>query len=295
MDDTSVSPPTPPSPSPVTSGSPINHILRAVIIWIACSVVTLVVFILIAPNLSGWGILPPFASDRSSEIYSVMFLFTVLSIPVFFMVVVFGGYSAFTFTRGRRRDGVTFTPSRNLPVIWVIISVILVTFLYVYGLSFLNKVNAQAGSDALTVNVTGEQWLWNYSYPQYGLAESSVLELPVDRPVIFNIQSIDVQHSFWVPAFGIKQDAVPGEMISVSATPNKIGTYVVRCAELCGLYHAYMETPVYVVSASDFQTWVNQQPTQVPTPSSSSLIHPNALPVEAMTRNGGSSANMAEG
>jgi cytochrome c oxidase subunit II len=295
MDDASVSPPAPPSPPPATPGPQINHMLRATIVWIACSVVALVVFILIAPNLSGWGILPPFASDRSSEIYSVMFLFTALSIPVFFMVVVFGGYSAFTFTRGRRRDGVTFLPSRNLPVIWVILSVILVTFLYVYGLSFLNKVNAQPGSDALTVNVTGEQWLWNYSYPQYGLAESSVLELPVNRPVVFNIQSIDVQHSFWIPAFGIKQDAVPGEMTSVSATPNKIGTYVVRCAELCGLYHAYMETPVYVVSASDFQTWVNRQPTQVPTPSSSSLIGPNALPAETMTRNGGSSTSVTEG
>jgi cytochrome c oxidase subunit II len=295
MDDTSVSPPTPPSPPPATSGSRTNHIVRAVIIWIACSVVAMVVFLLIAPNLSGWGILPPFASDRSDEIYAVMFLFTVLSIPVFFMVVVFGGYSAFAFTRGRARDGVTFTPSRNLPVIWVIISVILVTFLYVYGLSFLGKVNAQPGSNALIVNVTGEQWLWDYSYPQYGKAESSVLELPVNQPVIFNIQSIDVQHSFWIPAFGIKQDAVPGEMTSISATPDKIGTYVVRCAELCGLYHAYMETPVYVVSASDFQTWVNQQPTQVPTPSSSSLIQPNALPVETMSRNGGSSTSVAEG
>jgi cytochrome c oxidase subunit 2 len=295
MDDTSVSPPTPPSPPPSTLGSRTNHIVRAVIIWIACSVVAMVVLILIGPNLSGWGILPPFASDRSNEIYSVMFLFTLLSIPVFFLVVVFGGYSAFNFSRGRRRDGATFTPSRNLPVIWVIISVILVTVLYVYGLSFLGKVSAQAGSNALIVNVTGEQWLWDYSYPQYSKAESSVLELPVNQPVIFNIQSIDVQHSFWIPAFGIKQDAVPGEMTSISATPNKIGTYVVRCAELCGLYHAYMETPVYVVSASDFQTWVNQQPTQVPTPSSSGLIHPNALPVEAMSRNGGSSTSVAEG
>jgi cytochrome c oxidase subunit II len=298
MDDTSVSPPVPPSSSastPPSGANDSNHILRAAIIWAVCSVVGIVVLILLGPNLSGWGILPPFASDRSNEIYSVMFLFTLLSIPVFFLVVVFGGYSAFNFTRRQRPANGGFRPvGLQLQVVWVVASVILVSFLYIYGLSFLNKVNAQASSNVLVVDVTGEQWLWNFSYPQYGNAESTSLELPVNRPVVFNIQSVDVQHSFWIPAFGIKQDAVPGQTTSISATPNKIGTYVVRCAELCGLYHAYMEVPVYVVSASDFQTWTNQQPTPVPT-SSSSLIQPNALPAETMSRVSGSGTSTAEG
>jgi len=175
----------------------------------------------------------------------------------------------------------------------VVISVLLVIFLYVYGLSFLSKVDAQPASNALIVNVTGEQWLWNYSYPQYGNAQSTVLELPVNRPVIFQIHSVDVQHSFWIPAFGIKQDAVPGEQTSTSTTPNKIGTYVVRCAELCGLYHPYMETPVYVVSQFDFNTWVAAQPT--PAQTSTSFIQPNALPSETAMRIGGSSSSRAEG
>ena len=92
---------------------------------------------------------------------------------------------------------------------------------------------------------------------QYGNVQSTSLELPVNQPVDFDITSVDVQHSFWIPAFGVKQDAVPGETTTISATPSQMGTYVVRCAELCGLYHAYMETPVYVVSASAFQTWVS--------------------------------------
>jgi cytochrome c oxidase subunit II len=235
------------------------------------------------------------ASPTSNDIYSVMFLFTLLSIPVFYWVVVFGFYSGFNFRRGRPA-GRPFTPPRSLPVIWIVASFVLVIFLYVYGLTFLGKVDAQpaASSNALVVTVTGEQWLWNYSYPQYNNAESTVLELPVNRPVIFEIHSIDVQHSFWIPAFGIKQDAVPGQQTSISATPSKMGTYVVRCAELCGLYHAYMETPVYVVSEFNFNVWITQQP--VPAGSSSSrLIQPNALPAETAMRIGGFGSSVAEG
>jgi len=296
MDDTSVSPPTPPTPpaSPAPAGAPDsrNHILRATITWAIWTAATIIVFILVAPHLRSWNVIPPEASPTSSDIYSVMFLFTLLSIPVFYMVVVFGYYSSRNFRRSRPA-GRPFVPSRNLPVIWVVISVLLVIFLYVYGLSFLSKVDAQPASNALIVNVTGEQWLWNYSYPQYGNAQSTVLELPVNRPVIFQIHSVDVQHSFWIPAFGIKQDAVPGEQTSTSTTPNKIGTYVVRCAELCGLYHPYMETPVYVVSQFDFNTWVAAQPT--PAQTSTSFIQPNALPSETAMRIGGSSSSRAEG
>ncbi|MGO8947190.1 MAG: cytochrome c oxidase subunit II [Ktedonobacterales bacterium] len=298
MDDTSVSPPTPPNPSAATPPDPnnhTNHMLRAVIIWIVCSVVLMVALILAGPHLSSWGVLPPFASNQSNDIYSVMFLFTLLAVPVFCLVVVFGGYSAFNFTRRQRPADGGFQPA-GLPiqVTWVVVSVLLVSFLYVYGLTFLSKVDASPGSNALVVDVTGEQWLWDYSYPQYGNIQSSVLELPVNQPVVFKIQSVDVQHSFWIPAFGIKQDAVPGEITSTTATPTQMGTYVVRCAELCGLYHAYMQTPVYVVSASTFQAWVGQQPTPVPA-SSSSFVQPNALPAETLSRTGGYSASTAEG
>jgi len=268
--------------------------MRAVIIWIVLSVVGVVALILVAPQLEGWNIIPPMASGTSTDIYSVMFLFTLLAIPVFFMVVVFAIYSGLNFKGGSRPAGRPFRPVTRLPAVWIIISFLLVIFLYVYGLSFLSKVDAQPGYAALVVNVTGEQWLWNYSYPQYGNANSTVLELPVNRQVVFHIHSIDVQHSFWIPAFGIKQDAVPGEQTSTSVTPDKIGTYVVRCAELCGLYHSYMETPVYVVSQVDFNTWITEQPVPAPS-SSSSLIQPNALSAETAMRIGGFSRSAAEG
>ena len=113
----------------------------------------------------------------------------------------------------------------------------------------------------------------------------------MNQPVVFKIQSIDVQHSFWIPAFGIKEDAVPGQTTSVSATPSQMGTYVVRCAELCGLYHAYMETPVYVVSSSDFQAWLNQGTTTAFRQPALSFSYPNALVAETARRVDGPSTS----
>src|SRR5271165_624438 len=102
MDDASVSPPTPPNASTPPAPDSTNHMLRAVIIWIVCSVIGIAILAILGPNLAGWGIIPPVASDRAKDVYNVMFLFTLLAIPVFFLVVVFGGYAAFNFTRNRR-------------------------------------------------------------------------------------------------------------------------------------------------------------------------------------------------
>lgn len=248
----------------------VRHIRRAATIWAVATAALLLIFFLLTPHLIDWRVLPVGASDRSGDINNVLWIFTLLSIPVFTLVVVFALYSVFAHGSRVRplAEGPAVLVSPRFQSVWLAISLLLVAFLYVYGLAFLNQVDAKPGSDALVVNVTGEQWLWNYSYPQYGDRAGTQLYLPVNRPVTFNIRSIDVQHSFWIPSFGIKQDAVPGEVTHISVTPNKIGDYVVRCAELCGLYHAYMETPVHVVSAADFNSWMNSQPAPTPTPTS---------------------------
>ncbi len=246
----------------------VQHLRRVVTIWAVATVVLLGAFLLLAPHLIEWRVLPVGASDRSGEINNVLWIFTFLSIPVFTLVVVFALYNVFAHGSRVRpvAEGPAVLVSTRFQGIWLAISLLLVVFLYVYGLAFLNQVDARPGRGALVVNVTGEQWLWNYSYPQYGNRAGTQLYLPVNRAVTFNIQSIDVQHSFWIPSFGIKQDAVPGETTHISVTPNTIGDYVVRCAELCGLYHSYMETPVHVVSQADFDRWINSQPAPTPTP-----------------------------
>src|SRR5579884_304188 len=195
----------------------VRNIRRAVTIWAVVTALMLIVFFLISPHFIEWGILPQGASDRSGEINNVLWIFTLLSIPVFAFVVVFALYSI-------RAWGSRVRPQLDAPAvlvnprfqgIWLVVSLLLVVFLYIYGLAFLNQVDAQPGGDVLQVNVTGEQWLWDYSYPQYGNVASSQLYLVVNRPVTFTITSVDVQHSFWIPSFGIKEDAVPGEVTHI--------------------------------------------------------------------------------
>lgn len=249
-----------------------GSLMRAVLIWAVLTVVFELIFWFVSANFINWQIIPPGAGDRSDEINNVMWIFTFLSIPVFFMVVVFAFYSAASWgsrSRPRTEGPAMLVNARFIPW-WIAISLVLVSFLYVYGLVFLSKVDARPTSNVLNVNVTGEQWLWNYSYPQYGNIGGSELELVVNRPTTFTITSMDVQHSFWVPAFDIKQDAVPGETTYISVTPKAVGNYAVRCAELCGIYHSYMETPVHVVTQAQFDAWVaTQQPSAAPTAASS--------------------------
>lgn len=266
-----------------TSRNP-RHIVWATIIFIVLAVVGLAIAFIIGPNFVNWGILPPIGSTRDQDINQVLAIFSWLSIPVFALVVAFAGYSAFAFRqRGRpQTDGPRMTGSLPVQVTWLVISLVLVTFLFVYGLYFLNQVDAAPGSGALQVTVTGEQWLWDYAYPQYNAATSSELYLPVGREVNFTIQSIDVQHSFWIPSLGIKEDAVPGETNHISVTPTVIGDYVVRCAELCGVYHAYMNTPVHVVSQDAFKAWVAQQPA-IPTATPASSLRPVAPPIVSVS------------
>jgi cytochrome c oxidase subunit 2 len=252
----------------------------ATLIWVVATAIGIVLLLVIGPQLVGWGGLPPIASARAADIDQVLGIFTFLSIPVFMLVVVYAGYSVFAFrTKGRPTvDGPAVRGNLPMQGIWIVVSICLVAFLFVYGVSFLNAVQAAPGDGKLVVHVNGEQWLWDYTYPQYNNLHTTTLELPVNRPVEFDITSTDVQHSFWIPALGIKQDAVPGETTHISVTPTVIGAYEVRCAELCGIYHSYMETPVQVVSADDFQAWTNAQQAAQP----SSNLQPGVSLVAAL-------------
>ena len=89
---------------------------------------------------------------------------------------------------------------------------------------------------------------------------SEVLHLPVDRPVVFHVTSKDVKHSFWIVQLGVKVDANPGVFTETAVTPNKVGIFDIRCAELCGLLHAYMQNKVIVESKEDFDKWIASQP-----------------------------------
>jgi cytochrome c oxidase subunit II len=235
-----------------------RHLRRATLIWLVATIVALVVAWFIGPQLVNWETIPAVASNRAQDVDQVLGLFSLLSIPVFMMVVVFGGYAAFAFRSHGRPDGdgPGVRGHLQLQITWVVISIVLVVFLFGYGVYFYNQIQSVSASDALVVKVNGEQWLWDYTYPQYGNVSTTTLVLPVNRPVRFEITSTDVQHSFWIPAMAVKQDAVPGQTTHISATPTQLGKYEVRCAELCGVYHSYMETPLEVVTPDFFKSWI---------------------------------------
>jgi cytochrome c oxidase subunit II len=113
----------------------------------------------------------------------------------------------------------------------------------------------------VVVEVTGLQYAWLFNYPGTTITAGE-LHVPINREVQLNLSAKDVIHSFWVPQFRLKQDAIPGERTQLRFTATKVGEYPIVCAELCGGYHGSMRTRVIVHTATDYDQWLQQQ-TQV--------------------------------
>jgi cytochrome c oxidase subunit 2 len=235
------------------------------IAWAVVSVILIILTFIIPRIMRG---LPVVGSDRMNDYNVTLAVFTILAAPVWSLVVVFAAYSYLHFRSPTQPlvDGPPLRASRQIQFIWVGVSVILVIALYAWGLIFLNRADAAPakGTHVLNIDVTGEQWNWDFTYPDNGYAQSETLEVPINVPILFKITSLDVDHSFSVTQWGMKEDAVPGTFTYIRVTPNKLGNFEVRCYELCGLFHAYMEEPVRVVSMTDFNTWVQTQPRGTP-------------------------------
>jgi cytochrome c oxidase subunit 2 len=112
---------------------------------------------------------------------------------------------------------------------------------------------------SLQVQVIGQQWNWTYRFPGYGNVETSHLELPDATEIELHVTSLDVTHSFWAYELGVKADAVPGVDNIVFVHPRKLGSFSIRCAELCGLWHGHMFQTGQVVSTSQFASWIAGQ------------------------------------
>ena len=224
-------------------------------IWLVLTVL-LVAFGFVPAHLMGVQ-----ASKTEHDVEQTMTVFTIAAAPVAALVWAIGLYSLFAWRHKGSgpptTDGPALRTNTRATAAWLVASSVLVTFLLIWGLAELPAVAAaKSAPNPLIVNVTGQQWLWTFGYPGEGDVRSDVLYLPENRPVVFHVTSDDVVHSFWLVQMGIKVDANPGEVTTTSATPNRLGTFDIRCAELCGLYHAHMETTAKVVSPADFTRWL---------------------------------------
>ncbi|MSO43166.1 MAG: cytochrome c oxidase subunit II [Candidatus Planktophila sp.] len=200
------------------------------------------------------------ASETMSGVISLMRVFTWAAAPVAGLVAAM----CLTVLTSKRHYGDNppaeadhqVSNSPRATALWIVVSALLCLFALVGGFIVIQKDSSSLfDKSALQVNVTGQQWLWNFDYENG--ARSEDLYLPVNKPVVFHITSVDVKHSFWVVQMGIKMDANPGYTTEAAVTPNKIGVFDVRCTELCGLLHAYMQTKVHVVSQADYDAWLS--------------------------------------
>jgi cytochrome c oxidase subunit II len=207
---------------------------------------------------------PTDATSSADEIDTLWDVLIIVSVPIFVLVMTVAIYSVIRFRArpGDKSDGAPIHGNARLEVIWVLVPTLIVASLAAYAWIVLDNVEAKKANE-LIVDVQGQQFTWTFDYPDPGGGAKPVkaaqqLWLPKDRPVYFRIHTKDVIHSFWVPQFRLKSDAVPGITTRVRVTPDKVGSYQVVCTELCGLGHATMRQTVRVVPPADFQAWARR-------------------------------------
>ncbi|HWK27687.1 MAG TPA: cytochrome c oxidase subunit II [Solirubrobacter sp.] len=202
---------------------------------------------------------PPAASKEAGPVDTLWHVLLIFSIPIFVGVTVVVGFAILRFRMRpgeENLDGPPIHGNTRLEVVWTAIPAIILVGLCTYSFVVLEDVEAVSGKP-VEVRVVGEQFAWTYFVDQNGKeVASNDLHLPVGRQVRFTLQSKDVLHDFWVPAFRIKKDAVPGIDVKYTVTPSKVGTYPVVCAELCGLGHAVMRSSVTVEPQDKYEAWL---------------------------------------
>jgi len=206
---------------------------------------------------------PEQASTQAAPIDRLYDLLIWLSVPVFVtvMIIVIFCMVNFRMRPGEENlDGPPIHGNTKLEIIWTAIPAIILVALCTYSYIVLIDIE-EAQANEMRIDVTGQQFAWTYEYPQPGgkPIKSNVLYLAKDRPVRFNVKALDVIHDFWVPAFRMKVDAVPGITTRYRVTPNRLGTYPVVCAELCGLGHSVMRSRVSVMAPAEFDAWIKKQ------------------------------------
>jgi cytochrome c oxidase subunit 2 len=229
--------------------------------FVIVGVLVLILTVLLSMAVDSIAFLPVAASAQAKPIDHLFNLHFKLIAFLFSLIAVFMLYSVVVFRRrkGDTSDGDHFEGHTGLEIVWTIAPLAIVFYFAFIGAQALAETRS-VDPQAIVVKVIGSQWSWRFEYPEYGIT-SSELRLPANRQVLLKLTSTDVIHSFWVPEFRVKQDAIPGDTMvkELRVTPTLIGDYKVRCAELCGRQHAYMESPVIVMEPAGFEAWVIRQ------------------------------------
>ncbi len=221
--------------------------------------------------------LPEQASKEGERIDFVFWFVTAICIGIFSVVASLSVYSLVKFRAkpDDDSDGPPIHGHTGIEITWTVIPLILVLAMIVVSSVALAQ-NDREPRNAMRVEILGQQFAWIVAYPPPAATEdmdgfvcfnresgvvdqrcksSPNLVLPLDRPVRLHLTAREVIHSFWVPEFRQKQDAVPGLTTEITVTPTKVGNFRFICTELCGAGHALMRTRAIVMSPSEFEEW----------------------------------------
>jgi cytochrome c oxidase subunit II len=203
---------------------------------------------------------------NTDRLYHVL---VIACVPIFVLVVTVILYCAWQFRMKpgeELKDGPPIHGNTRLEVIWTAIPAILLLGMVAYSFVVLNENERKPrGVPEVQIGVTGQQFFWSYEYPSSVTGgaplKSYQLYLPKGDTVFFNMRSRDVIHAFWIPAFRLQEDVVPGITTHYRATLTRIGDYPVVCNLLCGAGHSLMRSEVHVVTPAQFQAWLKSQKT----------------------------------
>jgi cytochrome c oxidase subunit II len=244
-----------------------RHGVRIAAMWAVFTVITVPLVIFVAgPHI------PPFdRSVQSEDQHHANVLLSALAMPIVGLIWVYFGYAIVVFRNrgGQIVDGPPLNSEPRIQITWLAVTSALVLGLAIYGtVGLFGSAHGAGGGQGpsplskppasthpLQVQVIGQQWLWTFRYPGYGGVETAQLVLPANRWIEFHVTSLDVDHSFWAYELGVKADAIPGSDNVAYLDATKTGTFQVRCAELCGLWHGHMNSYGRVLSQSGFASW----------------------------------------
>lgn len=184
----------------------------------------------------------------------VAFIFIVaVSVLVLLGVTATMIYFVIKYNRKRHPKAEQIEGHLLLEIVWVVVPTLLVLAMFYAGYSSF-KVLRNVPKESLKVKVTGQMWKWSFHYPNG--KQYDTLYVPVGKAVKLEMKSLDVNHSFYIPAFRIKEDVIAGKENYLVFTADKTGSYEIACAEYCGMRHSYMYNTLHVIPQGDFDRWV---------------------------------------
>jgi cytochrome c oxidase subunit 2 len=204
---------------------------------------------------SSFPLFPEVASTIASEVDLLYFF--ILAVSAFFAVGVSAAVVYFAIKYRRRHPdevGHDIHGSIALELVWSVIPFVLAMVMFFWGADLFFRLS-RPPVDSMDVFVVGKQWMWKVQHPE-GVREINELHVPVGRPVRITLGSEDVLHDYYIPAFRVKMDAVPGKLTTMWFTATKVGTYQIFCAEYCGTQHSGMVGQVVVMEPQDYEAWL---------------------------------------